>query len=165
MHAQRELMVRELEVERRALRISPKAERDELVAIYEHRGIDRAIAEPLVDEVMRDPQLALETHAREELGFDPRAIGSPLQAAVSSFLAFAIGAVLPLVPWLVGSGTGATVTSIVIGLGASAVVGALIARMTGRSRLRTVVRQVTVASIAAAVTYGIGRGVGVGTHG
>jgi VIT1/CCC1 family predicted Fe2+/Mn2+ transporter len=164
MRAQSELMVRELEVERRALRRWPKDEREELVAIYEHRGIDRAVAEPMADEVMRDPDLALETHAREELGFDPRAIGSPIQASVSSFFAFALGALLPLIPWLVGSGNGATIASVVIGAVTSVAVGWQLGRMTGRSRWRTALRQLAVASVAAAVTYGIGRAVGIGTH-
>lgn len=164
MRAQSELMVRELEIERRALRRWPKDEREELVAIYEHRGIDRAVAEPMADEVMRDPELALETHAREELGFDPRAIGSPIQASLSSFLAFAFGALLPLIPWLVGSGNAATIASVVIGGLTSLVVGWQLGRMTGRSRWRTAIRQLVVASVAAAVTYGIGRAVGIGTH-
>lgn len=164
MRAQSELMMRELEVERRALRRWPKDEREELVAIYEHRGIDRAVAEPMADEVMRDPDLALETHAREELGFDPRAIGSPVQASLSSFLSFALGALLPLIPWLIGSGTGAVLASVVIGAITSLGVGWQLGRMTGRSRWRTALRQLVVASVAAAVTYGIGRAVGVGTH-
>jgi len=163
MRAQTELMQRELEVERRALRRWPRDERDELVAIYVRRGIHRRIAEQLVDEVMADPELALETHAREELGFDPRTIGSPIQATVSSFFSFALGAVFPLIPWLVGSGTAATIGSIVIGAVTALVVGWLIGAFTGRSRVRTAARQVVVAAVAAGITYGIGRGVGVGT--
>jgi VIT1/CCC1 family predicted Fe2+/Mn2+ transporter len=163
MRAQSEMMLRELDVERLALRRWPKDERDELVAIYVKRGIDRSIAEQLVDEVMRDPQLALETHAREELGFDPRAIGSPIQASISSFIAFALGAVLPLIPWLIGSGTAAIISSVVIAVVTAAAIGWLIGRMTGRSRWRTALRQVTVAVVAAGVTYGIGRAVGLGT--
>jgi len=163
MRAQSELMMRELDVERSALRRWPKDERDELVALYEQRGIDRAIAEEMVDEVMRDPELALQTHAREELGFDPSAIGSPIQASVSSFFSFALGAVLPLIPWLVGSGAAATIGSVVIGVVTAAGVGWLLGRMTGRPRWRAALRQVVVAAVAAGVTYGIGRAVGLGT--
>ena len=65
---------------------------------------------------MRDPDLALQTHAREELGIDPNQLGSPADAAVSSFLAFAIGALVPLLPWFFGSGTAAVVASVVLGL-------------------------------------------------
>lgn len=163
MRAQSELMLRELEVERLALRRWPKDEHDELVALYEERGIDPSVAEQLVASVMRDPELALETHAREELGFDPRAIGSPLQATVSSFLSFAFGAVLPLIPWLVGTGTAATIASVIIGAVTAATLGWLLGRMTERSRWRTALRQLMVAAVAAAVTFGIGRAVGLGT--
>jgi VIT1/CCC1 family predicted Fe2+/Mn2+ transporter len=163
MRAQSELMLRELEVERLAIRRWPKDERDELVAIYKERGIDPSVAEQLVDEVMSDPELALETHAREELGFDPRTIGSPIQASVSSFFAFAFGAVLPLIPWLVGSGTAATIASVIIGAVTASAVGWLLGLMTGRSRWRTALRQLVVAAVAAAVTFGIGRAVGLGT--
>ena len=165
MRAQTELMMRELDRERVALSSAPKDEHDELVAIYEARGIDRAVAEDLVEEVMRDPELALETHAREELGFDPRAIGSPIQASVSSFLSFALGAVLPLIPWLVGSGTAATIGSVVIGTVTALALGLVLGQLTGRSRWRTAFRQVAVAAVAAAVTFGIGRAVGLGTGG
>jgi VIT1/CCC1 family predicted Fe2+/Mn2+ transporter len=163
MRAQSELMMRELNLERVALKSAPKDEHDELVAIYEARGIDRSIAEDLVDEVMRDPELALETHAREEMGFDPRAIGSPVQASVSSFLAFALGAVLPLIPWLVGSGTAATIASVAIGAVTATMLGVVLGQLTGRSRWRTALRQVAVAAVAAGVTFGIGRAVGLGT--
>jgi VIT1/CCC1 family predicted Fe2+/Mn2+ transporter len=164
MRAQSELMMRELDIERSAIRRWPKDERNELIAIYEARGIDPAVAVQLVDEVMSDPELALETHAREELGFDPRAIGSPIKASTYSFFSFAIGALLPLIPWLVSSGTAATIASVVIGVVTSSVVGWLLGRMTGRSRWRTALRQVLVAAAAAGITYGIGRGVGLGTH-
>jgi len=163
MRAQSELMMRELDVERSALRRWPKAERNELVAIYVARGIDRSIAEQLVDEVMSDPELALETHAREELGFDARSVGSPIQASASSFVSFALGAVLPLIPWLIGSGTAAVIASVVIGVVTAAAIGWVLGRMTGRSRWRTALRQVLVAGVAAGVTFGIGRAVGLGT--
>ncbi|HLN16733.1 MAG TPA: VIT1/CCC1 transporter family protein [Acidimicrobiales bacterium] len=162
MQSQRELFQRELDVERQALHKSPQLERDELVAIYERRGIDAGVARELVDEVMQDPELALETHAREELGIDPKALGSPWQAAASSFVAFAIGAVLPLIPWLITSGTAALVGSIVIGAVAALVVGAVVGVFTGRSRVRSALRQLLILSMAAGVTYAIGRLVGVG---
>ncbi len=72
------------------------------------------MARTLADEMMRTPELALETHAREELGINPAALGRPLQAAVSSFATFALGALLPLVPWLFARGTGAVVASVVV---------------------------------------------------
>lgn len=162
MRAQSELMLRELDVERAALRKWPKDERDELIEIYLGRGIGPSVAERLADEVMADPELALETHAREELGFDPRAIGSPVQASLSSFFAFALGALLPLIPWLVGSGNGAVVASVAIGAVTALAVGFLLGQLTGRSRWRSALRQLAVAALAAAVTFAIGRAVGLG---
>jgi vacuolar iron transporter family protein len=163
VRAQGELMQRELDVERAALAQWPKDERDELVEIYVRRGIPRALSEELVDRVMSDPELALETHAREELGFDPRAIASPIQASVSSFLSFALGALLPLIPWLIGSGTAATLASVAIGAATALLLGFALGVMTGRSRWRSAFRQLLVAAVAAGVTYGIGRAVGLGT--
>jgi len=164
MQAQRELLQRELDIERRALRREPKRERDELLAIYTKRGIDVGVASELVDQVMQDPELALETHAREELGINPDELGRPLQAAVSSFFTFAVGAFLPLIPWLFTSGTAAIIGSVVIGVIASLAVGALLGSFTGRSRVRSALRQLGVSTLAAGVTYLVGRLIGVGIH-
>lgn len=163
MQAQRELLERELDVEREALQKSPIAERHELAAIYERRGIDPALARELVEEVMRDPVVALEVHAREELGIDPGSLGSPVLAAASSFVTFALGAVLPLIPWLVARGTGAVLASIAVGAVAAAAVGVTLGVLTGRSLWRSGARQLLVAAVAAGITYGIGRAVGVAT--
>lgn len=160
MQAQRELLERELEVERQALRHAPHAERQELLALYEKRGLDPDLSRELADEVMSDPDLALETHAQEELGINPRQLGLPLQAAGSSFVMFAIGALLPLVPWLAWSGNGATVASVAIGVIAALAVGWLLGGLTGRSRTKSAFRQLAIAALAAAVTWSIGKAVG-----
>ncbi len=161
MQAQRELIQRELDVERHALRHDPESERAELTALYERRGITPEVARDLVDEVSRDPDLALETHAREELGVNPTQLGSPWEAAVSSFFTFALGAFLPLLPWLFTEGTTAVVWSVVIGALAALSVGALLGVFTGRSPVRSALRQLLVATVAAGVTFGIGRAVGL----
>jgi VIT1/CCC1 family predicted Fe2+/Mn2+ transporter len=162
MQAQRELLERELEVERSALRQSPGAERRELAAIYERRGLAPDLARELVDEMMRDPEIALETHAREELGINPQQLGSPAVAAGSSFVTFALGALLPLVPWLVTAGGGAaTLISVGIGAVAALAVSGTLGVLTGRSPVKGAVRQLAVAAVAAVVTYGIGRLIGV----
>src|SRR5690348_1016432 len=96
MKAQTELFEAELDLERREIDRRPESERRELAAIYRSRGVDRDTAEKLATEMHRDPDLALETHAREELGINPDSLGSPVQAAVSSFLSFAVGALVPL---------------------------------------------------------------------
>ncbi len=162
MRAQSELMQRELDVERQAIRHDPEDERRELAAIYESRGIDAAMANELSVKMMRDPDLALETHAREELGFDPARIGNPLQAAASSFVAFAVGAFIPLIPWLFSSGTTATLWSVALGATAAFAVGAALAHFTGRSWLWSAGRQLLISGVAAAVTYSIGHLIGAG---
>ena len=162
MQAQREMMERELAVERAALRSAPEWEAQELVNLYESRGLDPEMARDLAAHVMADPELALETHAREELGIDPEKLGSPWQAASASFTAFALGAFLPLLPWLVTAGSAAVVLSVVIGCVASLGVGALVGLLTSRSWVRAALRQLAVAAVAAAVTFGVGRAVGTG---
>jgi VIT1/CCC1 family predicted Fe2+/Mn2+ transporter len=119
MKAQTELLERELEMERVELRRAPDAERAELAQLYESRGVDPDVAGELAHEMMRTPELALETHAREELGVDPRSLGNPYQAAGASAASFGIGAVVPLMPWFFTHGTAAVLISIVLGAAAA----------------------------------------------
>jgi vacuolar iron transporter family protein len=161
MQAQRELYQRELALEQHEITNRPEGERRELVRIYEDRGVDPTVARTLAGEMMRTPELALETHAREELGIDPQALGKPLQAAASSFATFAVGAVLPLLPWLVARGTGAVIASVVVGAIAALAVGAALAVFTRRSVWRSSIRQLLISAIGAAVAYGVGAAVGV----
>lgn len=163
MRAQRELLERELELERTELDRRPEKERRELVQIYRSRGIDRQLAEKLATEMHRDPDLALETHAREELGIDPAELGSPIVAAATSFGTFAVGAVVPLVPWFLVEGNSAIWSSVVLGLVACIAVGIGLSAFTGRSWVRTAARQLLVGVLAAGVPYVIGRAVGAGT--
>ena len=162
MRAQSELMLRELDVERQAIRHDPEIERRELAAIYESRGIDSDMADELSSKMMRDPEIALETHAREELGIDPARTGNPLQAAASSFVMFALGAFLPLLPWLFTSGTTATLWSVALGAVGAFTVGAALAHFTGRSWLWSANRQLLISGIAAVVTYSVGHIIGSG---
>ncbi|HWE68557.1 MAG TPA: VIT1/CCC1 transporter family protein [Acidimicrobiales bacterium] len=162
MAAQRELMERELEVERKALSRSPLGEANELRGMYERRGIDPAVAQDMVEQVHLDPDLALETHAREELGINPQQLGSPVQAALASFFTFALGAFIPLLPWLYSKGTPAIIASVVLGVVASLMVGIVLAAFTERPVIRSALRQLTFTVLAAAVTYGVGRAIGTG---
>ncbi|MDQ6909975.1 MAG: VIT1/CCC1 transporter family protein [Actinomycetota bacterium] len=162
MRAQAELLERELEMERIELRRRPEGERRELIEIYRSRGNEARIAEELATAMMRDPEMALETHAREELGIDPNALGSPVAASISSFFCFSLGALLPLLPWFFASGTGALVASVILGLLASLAVGGALARFTGRSIAWSAGRQLLVSAVPAAITYGLGSLVGVG---
>jgi vacuolar iron transporter family protein len=162
MTAQRELFERDLDIERRALAESPEDETRELVEIFKRKGLAPELARHLASEVMADPELALETHAREEFGVDPSSLGSPIAAAISSFIAFTIGAFIPLAPWLVGGGTAAVAWSIALSALAALVLGAVLGTLTGRSRARSALRQLAIAALAASVTYGVGRAVGAG---
>src|SRR5579875_1684719 len=146
MRAQRELFERELEIERREINRRPRAEEHELAHLYESRGVE--------------PEVALDTHAREELGLDPDELGSPFQAAASSFASFAIGAALTLVPWFVVSGEAALLASIAVGVMASLAVGVALSFFTGRPWWFSALRQLTLAAAAAAATFGVGHVLG-----
>ncbi|MEL7158858.1 MAG: VIT1/CCC1 transporter family protein, partial [Actinomycetota bacterium] len=150
--AQAELIERELDIERASIAEKPRAERQELAGIYMRRGIDAEHAEAMADAVHADPDVALEVHAREELGVDPDDVGNAIGAALSSFVAFSLGAAVPLLPWLFGAGDLATIASVVLGLFASAVVGLVLATFTERSRLVTVGRQVGLAKVSPQAT-------------
>jgi VIT1/CCC1 family predicted Fe2+/Mn2+ transporter len=160
MRAQSELMERELDVERRAIQADPEDERRELAALYRSRGIEEDLAEELSGKMMRSPELALETHAREELGFTPGHTGKPLQAAASSFVMFAFGALIPLLPWFFAGGTTAILWSVALGAVASLSVGAALSFFTGRSWLWSATRQLLISGLAATVTFSIGHLIG-----
>lgn len=161
MRVQTELLERELAIERRELHRNPHVETVELALLYQSRGMDPDQARSLAEATMTDPEKALAVHAREELGIDPDDLGSPMQAAVSSFFSFSVGALVPLLPWLFGGGTGATVASLVLALVSAAVVGIVVSRFTERHRLATILRQLAFTAIPAAVTYAIGSALGV----
>lgn len=163
MRVQRELLERELELERRELDRNPNVETVELAQIYQARGLPPDQARELSETVMADPELALATHAREELGINPEELGSPIGAAGSSFVSFSAGAVVPLVPWFFGGGDAAVVASLVLATIVALGVGYVTARYTRRSRGRTMLRQVLFTLIPAAITFAIGSLVGVNT--
>jgi VIT1/CCC1 family predicted Fe2+/Mn2+ transporter len=160
MTAQSELLQRELEVERSELERHPEAETRELAAMYRLRGVEEADARRIAEAIMRDPVVALEVHAREELGLRPGKTGNPWQAAGSSFVMFGIGAVIPLLPWFVTRGTTAAVLSIILGAISVLAVGWTVAIFTGRSRVHAALRQLAFATVAAAVAFGVGHLVG-----
>lgn len=160
MKAQSELVERELDIERLSLERQPAAETRELAAIYRRRGLDSEQAMKMAEAVMVDPAVALEVHAREELGVDPDETGNPVAAAVSSFIAFAIGALVPLAPWFFTGGNGAIIASAILGFVAAAGVGITLARFTERSAIRTAGRQVGWAIAACATTWLIGTWLG-----
>ncbi len=156
MKAQTELLEHELKREQHELAHRPEFERRELISIYEARGVSHDTAVLVTDELMSSPEQALETHAREEMGVDPNNLGSPIGAAVSSFIAFCIGAIVPLAPWFFGSGTAAVLASIMLTVVSAIIIGATLANFSGRSPIRGALRQLVLTSAAAAVTYAIG---------
>ncbi len=160
LRAQAELVERELEIERRSIAENPEAETAELAAIYRERGLDPDHADQVAEGLMADPEVALDVHAREELGVNPAQLGNPMVASASSFGSFALGAFVPLVPWLGGGGNNAVWASVILGLSVAALVGVVLARLTERSVVRTVARQLLVVGGACGATYLIGTALG-----
>jgi VIT1/CCC1 family predicted Fe2+/Mn2+ transporter len=165
MKVQRELFERLLHLEAHELATMPEAEHHELRRIYERRGFPPDLARQVTDVVMQDPAVALETHAREELGLDPEELGSPWGAAISSFFTFAVGAFIPLVPFLVGSGVAAVSVSVSASAVALLGVGATMSLLTGRSAVFSAIRMLLLGGLAATVTYAVGRALHVTTAG
>jgi vacuolar iron transporter family protein len=160
--AQNELIERELNVERRELRMNPADETEELAAMYVADGMDPERARLAAADVMRQPDDALAVHARTELGIDPERLASPAVAAGSSLICFLFGALLPVLPWLFDvTGTAPTIASVVIAVVAAAAVGAIIGRSAARSVWRSVLRQVLIVLGACAVTYAAGQLIGI----
>jgi VIT1/CCC1 family predicted Fe2+/Mn2+ transporter len=163
MRAQTELIERELEVERKSIHLSPVDEQRELAQIYMARGLDRELAEVVAEKLMSNPEQALETHAREELGINPSSFGRPMQAALASFVTFSIGAAIPLVPFLITSGTVAVIWAVVLTSIASLIVGGALSIFTGKSWWWSAMRQLLICAAAGAVTYGVGTAIGTST--
>jgi VIT1/CCC1 family predicted Fe2+/Mn2+ transporter len=162
MKVQAELLERELDLERREHVRNPHVETVELAQIYQSRGVEPDAARDLAEAMMANPDLALQAHAREELGIDPGSLGSPIGAAVSSFVAFCIGAVIPLGPWFVAAGTAAVVASLVLAVLGALVVGVVTARLTDRPAVRVAGRQLAFVLGPALLAYAVGAAVGVG---
>ena len=165
MQSQRELYERQIALERAELEAMPAEEEAELATIYRSKGFTPEEAARIAKRIFRDPETALDTLAREELGLDPDELGSPWGAAIGSFLAFAGGAVVPVLPFLVGSGTAAFVASLALSFGALFAVGAGVSLLTGRSTAYSGVRQVGIGAAAAAVTFLVGRLIGISARG
>lgn len=165
MSSQRESFEREINLEAEELRDDPEAETEELALIYRAKGLDSDEADKVAKTIMKDREAALDTMAREELGLDPSELGSPWSAAVSSLFAFAIGAVVVVLPYIFGSGLAALFTA--IGLAGLALfgVGASIGVLNGRGALRAGGRQLLVGGLAALVVFGIGHLIGGGHAG
>ena len=156
--SQSELARAEIEVEKREIARVPAAEEAELAGIYRSRGVDDATAREVARQLSADPDQVWRVHAREELGIDPDDLPSPGLAAGSSFAAFSVGALVPVLPYLLGA------TSLVLAVGLALLAlfatGALFSRFTSRGALYSGTRQLLLGGAAAAATYGIGSVVG-----
>ncbi|MDE3192104.1 MAG: VIT1/CCC1 transporter family protein [Chloroflexota bacterium] len=155
----RELYSHQIAVEKEELEVAPDEEEEELALIYQAKGAKEEQARAMAHQLVRgDARSALDALAREELAIDPGELGgSAYVASGTSFAMFALGAVVPLIPHLVASGTAAVVASAVVSGVALFGVGALITVITGQSAMRAGARQLLIGIAAAAVTYGLGR--------
>ena len=162
VRSQREVYEYQIGLERDELETYPNDEAAELALIYEAKGVPKVEANDLANALIADPQKALDTLAREELGLNPDELASPWGAAVASFCSFAVGATIPLAPYLFGQG--AHTLAFAVGFTAAALfaVGATLSLFTGRNALLGGLRMTLIGAAAGALTFGIGRLVGVG---
>ena len=162
VRSQREMYEHQIALEREELAEYPDEEAEELALIYQARGVGLDQAREVSQALLANPQAALDVLAREELGLNPDDLGSPWQAASSSFVAFALGAAVPLAPFLCGfTGAHATVAAVAITLLALFGVGLGLSLFTGRDALRSALRMVLIGGGAGAVSFLVGRAVGV----
>ncbi|MBO9359652.1 MAG: VIT1/CCC1 transporter family protein, partial [Thermomicrobium sp.] len=162
----RELFEHQIRIEREELIAFPEEEREELELIYRAKGVSADTARELADRLIREGAPALGTLVREELAIDPEELGgSAWEAAIASFLLFSIGAIVPVLPYIAWGGIPAAVASVVLSGLALFLLGAGITVITGRSALRSGLRQVLIGLAAAAITFGVGRLFGVALAG
>ncbi|MCU1593510.1 MAG: rane protein [Frankiales bacterium] len=156
--SQRELTHAEIEIEKAELKRVPSAELAELAAVYVSRGVEPGLAHEVARQISVDPEQALRVHAMEELGVDPDALPSPWTAASSSFVAFVLGALVPLLPYLLGADT--FVASVALAAASLFAAGVAVSRFTNRSALYAGLRQLLLGAAAAGVTFLVGTAVG-----
>jgi vacuolar iron transporter family protein len=154
VQSQNESANAEIEIERRELRVNAAAEQAELAQSYVDRGVEPGLANQVAEQISRDPDEALSAHAMVEFGVNPSELPSPWTAAGSSFASFTVGAMIPLLPYLVGATS--LLISAVLSLAALFGAGALTAQFTSRSWIFSGTRQVLLGTFAAAVTFGVG---------
>ena len=164
VRSQRELLDYQIELQRHQLHHTPEQERDILREIYEAKGLSRAESDLIVSRIMKDPERAVDTFVREEIGLSAETMGSPVAAGIGSLCAFALGAFIPLLPFLVLHGAAAFTLAIAASGLALFAIGLGVSRLTHRQAIWTGVRQAALGGIAAAVTFGIGSLLGTAVH-
>jgi vacuolar iron transporter family protein len=166
VQSSRELYERQIALERDELAQNPAEEQEELALIYQAKGLPEDQAQALAAKLIADRPTALDTLVREELGIDPDELGgSAWEAAISSFLLFAVGAIIPVIPFLFLIGPNAILLSVMLSTLGLFGIGAAITLLTGRSIWYSGTRQVLIGLAAAAITFGVGRLIGVSLGG
>ncbi len=161
VRSQREMYEHQIALEKAELETYPEEEAEELALIFEARGMESADARRQASQLIADPERALATLTREELGLNPGDLGSPWGAALSSFIAFALGSALPLAPFLAAGGSNALAATIIVSSLGLFTVGAATSLFTGRSALAAGARMLAIGAGAGALTYTIGSWLGV----
>ncbi|HEY1234814.1 MAG TPA: VIT1/CCC1 transporter family protein [Candidatus Binatia bacterium] len=165
MRAQREVFEQQIAIEKEELEVSPREEEEELALIYQAKGVPEHEASRLAKRIIQNPKTAIDTLAREELGLDPTGLGSPWTAAMSSFIAFVLGAFVPVAPYLLTSGTKAWIGSALLSFCALFSVGAVLSIFTSRGPLRSGARMLGIGFLVSAITYSVGWLLGVSVSG
>jgi len=155
--SQRDLLARQVAMEKREIAEAPEEEAAELALIFKQKGLSTEQASRTAAEILKNPESAADTLVREELGLDPTDLGSPMSAALSSFAMFSVGALVPILPFLATSGTPAVAAAAVLAFVVLAGVGALVGFLSGTSLVTSAARMAGLAALAAGVTYGVGR--------
>jgi len=162
VRSQREMYEYQMALEREELAEYPEEEAEELALIYQARGVDLEQARAVSRALLAHPDKALDVLAREELGLNPDDLGSPWRAASASFVTFALGALIPLIPFLAHmTGTAAVIAAAIVTTVALFIVGLGLSLFTGRQALRSALRMVLIGGGAGTLTFLVGRALGV----
>jgi VIT1/CCC1 family predicted Fe2+/Mn2+ transporter len=161
VRTQRELLEHQIALEKRELKDHPEEEIEELAKIYESKGVDRDPSREIARRILADPDKGLTTLVREELGLDPKGLSSPYQAAGASFLSFALGALVPLIPHILTRGPGAFIGTLVATGASLLAVGASMSLFTGKNPVISALRQAFIGALAAGATFLVGKLLGV----
>jgi VIT1/CCC1 family predicted Fe2+/Mn2+ transporter len=156
VRAQRELFEQQIAMEKQELEMSPKEEEEELALIYQAKGIPETDARMMARRIVENPRTAIDTLAREELGLDPAQLGSPWVAAGSSFGAFIVGAIVPVIPYIITRGATAFLASAILSCLALFGVGALLSIFSARGTLFSGARMLGIGLFASGITYLVG---------
>ena len=166
VQSSRELYQHQIDIEKAEIADAPEEEAEELALIYQAKGLSEEQAKHLAEKIMTDENTTIDTLAKEELGINPEELGgSAWEAAITSFILFSIGAIIPVFPFFFLEGQTAIMISLICSAVGLFVIGAMITLMTGKPILKSGFRQVVFGLAAAALTYGIGKLIGVSLAG